>query len=157
MIPGVYDAEVLGHWLTTSQAGNAGLSVKVLVADKFGATEEMVGTIWLTAKSMRMARTQLKALGFDVDTQEIVTLNENPEEGMSLVGHKCQVTLKEDDYRNRIEIRIAFFGGGAKPPTAEQLAAAQRGLRAAKGKAKAAPEVNTDAINPATKGEDIPF
>lgn len=130
-LPGTYKARVEKHWFTTSQAGTPGLAVKVLVADAdsdWGDEQAFVGTIWLSPKAMGMARSQLKALGFDCDLHDLDEL----ESDVSLVGREVEVELKEETYKNRTELRIARFGGQAPKPTPDALAKATAALRAAK-------------------------
>lgn len=130
---GIHKAIVKEHWFTTSQGGNPGLAVKVGIAGDWDDEEIMIGTIWLTPKSMGMARIQLRALGFDCDTQDLADLND----AISLVGHEVDVEIKEETYNNRTEMRIARFGGPAPKPTAEKLGEATKALRAAKSQPKA--------------------
>lgn len=136
MVPGSYKAVVTDHRWTTAQSGNPGLAVTVDVIDGFGGVESMVGTIWFTPKSMGMARTQLRALGFDPDKQHVKDIGGS----ISLRDHECEVQIAEEDYKGRTSLKIRMFGGLPKPPTAAQLSALDAALAAAKksgGKADA--------------------
>lgn len=125
---GVYNSEIVAIGLTTSQTGNCGVWVTVEVDDGFGgAREEMTGRIWITDAAMGMAKKQLDAIGFDwkktdlsMDTLQIC------------IGNEVEVTLKEETYKNRKEVKIAFFGGGSKPPTEAEISRAMTMLRAKK-------------------------
>ena len=128
MQPGSYKAVVTDHRWTTAQSGNPGLAVTVDVIDGFGGVESMVGTIWFTPKSMGIARTQLRALGFDPDKQHVKDIGES----ISLRDHECEVQIAEEDYKGRTSLRIRMFGGLPKPPTAAQLSALDAALAAAK-------------------------
>lgn len=125
---GVYNSEIVAIGLTKSQPGNCGVWVTVEVDDGFGgAREEMTGRIWITDAAMGMAKKQLDAIGFDwkktdlsMDTLQIC------------IGNEVEVTLKEEAYKNRKEVKIAFFGGGSKPPTEAEISRAMTMLRAKK-------------------------
>jgi len=140
LTPGIYKSVVEKHWLTTSQVGNPGLSIKVKIDDDWDSGQTFIGTIWFTEKSMGMARGQLRALGFDMDANELADL----EDTISLVGVKVDVELKEEVYNGRSELRIARFGGPAPPPTKAALAAATKALRSVKKS-----PANSDTVSPA--------
>jgi hypothetical protein len=127
---GANKAKVLKTYFTTSQAGNAGLSIKVEVGDAW-EKEEMTGTIWFSPKAAGMARRQLKVFGFDIDTTDLSEIGQS----VDFVGMEILVTLKEEDYHGVLSLKIDCFGA-VKAPTADELGAAQRALRAAKGKTK---------------------
>lgn len=127
MLPGTYRAIVTGTRWTTSQGGNAGLTVNVDVDDN-GDFVSMFGTIWFTPKSMGMARGQLKALGFDPDHQHVRDIGGE----ISLVDQRCEVQVVEEDYKGQKQIKIGRFGGGPKPPSPELLASLDAKLAKAK-------------------------
>jgi hypothetical protein len=120
----------------------------------------MVGTIWLSSASMGMARSQLKALGFDCDKNDLSEIGDT----ISLVGVEVDVQLKEEDYKGRISLKITRFGG-ASPPTPKALADATAALRAAKKAAAATgaysapepPEAKPVDPVPSAPEDDIPF
>jgi hypothetical protein len=126
MNPGVYDVKIVAAGLCSSQSGNPGVWITVDIDDGFGRSEEMTGKIWITEKAMGMARGQLKAVGFDYRALDLTHDNVQ-----AIVGNECSVTLKEETYKNRTEVKISLFGSNA-PPSPEALAAATRSLRAAK-------------------------
>ena len=171
--PGVYKARVVSHVWTTSQTGSPGLAVKVgILGDDF-AEETIIGTVWITQKSAGMARQQFKALGLDVDRQDFNDIGN----GISLVDNEVEVILEEQEYKGRVNIRVARFGKPAVPPTKEAIAKAQAMMRAAKKKAteevevpdvlpftpdplgpqkRLAEDIDNAANTPAPEG-DIPF
>ncbi len=116
MMPGIYNAVVKQHCWITSRAGHPGLEVTVEVSDDWDS-KPMTGTIWFTDKALGMARMQLRALGFDPDTQKVGDIGPR----ISLVGHQCEVELAEEDYNGRTSLKIKRFGGRPKPPTDDQL------------------------------------
>lgn len=128
LAPGVYQATVLNHWWKTAQTGTPGLAVTVSLEDEFGGSEEITGTIWMSKNTMAMARGQLRALGFDPDTQHVGDIGAS----IDLSGNRCEVTLKEKDFRGQVSIEIYRFGKPLPPPTPAQLDAVQTALRAAK-------------------------
>ena len=126
MQQGIFDARIIAIGLKSSQAGNPGVWITVEIDDGFGAVEEMTGTIWITQKALGMARGQFKAIGFDYKT---LALDFDNLQGC--IGHECQVTLKEETYKNRTELKISLFGSNA-PPSPEALADAMKALRSGK-------------------------
>ena len=127
MTPGIFYARIIAIGLKSSQAGNPGVWITVDIDDGFGAVEEMTGTIWITDKALGMARGQFKAIGFDYKTKAL-----NFDNLQECIGHECQVTLKEETYKNRTELKISLFGSNA-PPSPEALADAMAKLRSGKG------------------------
>jgi hypothetical protein len=126
--PGIVKAVVKRHSFTSSQAGTPGLSVTVELTDDWDSGVTMVGTIWLSQKSMGMARPQLKALGFDISTHELDELDGTE----ILVGREVEIELREEEYKGRKELRIARFGGLPPKPTKDALKAVTAALREAK-------------------------
>ena len=133
LLAGIYKAVIKKHWFTTSaMKGTPGLAVKVEISDEWDEGQTFVGTIWLSPNAMGMARSQLKALGFDCDTHELSEL----EGEVSLVDRAVDVELREEDFRGKTELKIARFGGSAPKPTKDALSSATKELRAAKKAAK---------------------
>jgi hypothetical protein len=126
MTPGIFDAEIVAIGLKSSQAGNPGVWITVAIDDGFGRSEEITGTIWITQKALGMARGQFKAIGFDYKT--LVLSHDNLQ---GCVGNECSVTLKDEEYKGRTELKISLFGSNA-PPSPEALDAATKALRTAK-------------------------
>ena len=148
---GKFKGRVVWHGWVTSQAGTPGLAVRVGIMDDFaGAEEEITGTIWLSPKAMGMARMQLKALGFDCDTQELSEIGVS----VSFIDRECDVVLKEEQYKGKVSIKMDRFGAGAPPPTKDALVKAQAGLRAAK---KARPPYPDPNAMPPDAGADVPL
>lgn len=136
---GKFKAKVVWHGWTTSQAGTPGLAVRVSIFDEFAdGNEEITGTIWLSPKAMGMGRMQLKALGFDCDSQDLSEIGNS----ISFIDRECDVVLKEEEYRGNTQIKVDRFGAGAPPPTKDALKKATEGLRSAKKDKPAYPDVN---------------
>jgi hypothetical protein len=133
MIPGVYNAEIIAVGLGVSSAGNPNVWITAAVDDGFGKTEDMTGHIYLTARAMGMARGQFKAIGFDYRQFDL-----NRENLQRVIGHSVEVTLEEQTFGNRRELRIAKFGAN-HPPSPESLAAATAALRSGKDEGSPAP------------------
>ena len=127
MNPGVYTAEIVAAGLTTSQGGTPAVWITVAVDDGFGQPEEMTGKIWLSEKSLNMARGQFRAIGFDYRQHEL-----SFESIQAVVGHEVDVTLEERTYKGNTKIEITRFGKANEPPTPEALADAMKKLRALK-------------------------
>jgi hypothetical protein len=145
--PGIYSARVVKHVWTTSQNLNPGLAVTVAIFsdDGFGE-EEIIGKIWFSDKAMGMARAQLRALGFDPDSQDPAEIGFS----ISLVGNETEVILEEQEYNGRRELKVARFGKAAPPPSKEALQALGTKLRSAK---KAKPQPKPPDPSPAVAQE----
>ena len=128
LLAGVYEAIVVSHHWITARTGTTGLQVVISVVDQWGEEHEMTGTIYMSKKSMGMARAQLKALGFDPDHQELAELGYE----ISLSGNPCQAELAEEEYNGRKSLKVKWFGKHLPPPSKEQLAETQKALQAAK-------------------------
>jgi len=128
MEPGFYDARVIGAMLTTARSGSPGVLVTVEIEQPEGVFR-MDGTIWMTEKAMRMARAQLKAIGFDPDAHDDLG-----KIGEIVAGRTCQVKIVQEEYQGRTTTKINYFGQPAQAPSVEAVARALAGLRAAKGK-----------------------
>jgi hypothetical protein len=165
LTPGIYEATVCKHWWEEKQSdGSPILLVQVTI---FDGTDDykMTGRIYFSPKAVGMARGQLRELGFDPETEKIVDIGDT----ISFVGNTPEVTLEEEEWQGRTQLKLTRFGGRSKPPTADAMKAAQQALLAAKGKPaeKKAPVPNAVIpktvdlpgslpIDPAPEG-DIPF
>lgn len=133
---------------------NAKVAVSLSVEADGDATEVL---IFITDKSMGIARRQLKLCGFNVDTQELEELEDSPK---LLAGR--EIPLVVDYYKGKLQAQIDT---NVKPErTAMQ--AAMAGLRSAKksGFGEPAPEPGGDDGPPPPtdehappQGDDIPF
>lgn len=119
---GTYKAEVLSCDWTTSKKGTFGLSVKVKILDH---DMEMSSTIWLTKKSLEFAKSQFSELGFDVDEQDMLEIGST----ISLVGRKCNVAIKWDDYKGESKLKIGHFGSLAGSIDKNKLRKIQEEMR----------------------------
>lgn len=129
MKPGSHRAIVTDHKWVTSQAGTPGLEISVDIPDDFGTVDCMVGTIWMSEKSMGMARRQLKNLGFNPDTQSVGDIGGS----ISLREREIEIQVEEDEYKGKKKLKINFFGGrSGAAPAKEQLSALDAALAAAK-------------------------
>ena len=137
-------------------------SVRVTFSDG----EEADSFIFMTEKSMGMARAQLKVCGFDPDVTGVDALVDNP----GLIAGKV-IDVVVEDYNGRLQVKIPT----RSTPPKSTLDRLTKGLRAAKGKneesapastaapaATAAPKAKPAAFPPPPKEElpnldDIPF
>jgi hypothetical protein len=147
LIPGVYQAEVRKHTWGYSQSGTPFLSVDLLIFTDFGE-EAMNGRIYFSAKSMGIGRQNLKALGFDPDTQEVEEVGDS----ISFIGNQCTIELQEQEYNGRTELKVARWGT-VKPPDKEALRKLGADLKAAKTRKKTSdgPELPGFGGPPASK------
>jgi len=109
------------------------LGDKDAIAIKFeadGQTEEAL--IFLTPKSMGIARAQLRVCGFNPD-EGLVELIKNP---TRLAGR--QIPIEVEEYNNRLQFRIPT----ASAPNASRIAELDKAIKAAKkdGEAEIAEE-----------------
>ncbi len=96
MREGKFIATVVRHDYEESPAkGTPGL-VFQFEADVDGAYEKIEKTIWLTEGAKKIARANLKDLGFNPDKQEIDVLIENP---TMLIGNKVQIVVDTKEYK----------------------------------------------------------
>jgi len=123
---GVYDAVVKETDWTTSSKGTFGLKVNVAVLENQKEECEMEGRIWFSKSSMKMARAQLKAIGFEPDTQEMMDIGSD----ISLVGKPCKVTLKNEEWKGNWNLRIAYFGVWGEKPKKKDIENIQEAIRA---------------------------
>jgi hypothetical protein len=151
---GVFEAcTVLDNWWTHAQTGTRALAVKIGVEDfEANGTQELIGNIYFTDKSMGLARAQLKALGFDCEKESLATLTEK-----CLVGRTVTVVLEDN---GKGGLKVSRFGvfGNRDAPKEDEFAMLDAALKSAK-KSKPAPAASApadDGLAP-DSGEDIPF
>ena len=65
-----------------------------------------------TDKSAHITRKSLKAMGFDMDKNSTILLQEKPE---LLKGNKVQVVVEEHEYNGKITNRITWINAIKKP------------------------------------------
>lgn len=146
---GDYEGEVV-ETAVVSLGQNATPAVRVYLRVN---GESLDAVVWLTEKSMPMARAQLKLIGFDPDRQSMDELDEKPK---LLAGRKCPVRIVEDDYNGKLRKKAEIPTGAGRVAKAK-LASLTQGLRAA------ASEETKRAVNapagPAGRPpfDDIPF
>lgn len=100
--------------------------------------ESIDTVIWISEKSMGIARQALKAIGFDPDQSELSVLDDEPE---FLRGQVCRVAIIEDDYGGKLtkKCEIVTYVPKKRVPKSS-LSKLTRGLRDAgsdESKAKA--------------------
>ena len=118
-------------------------AVSLTVRDDKGADGEVL--IFLTEKSMNIARAQLKRCGFDCDAQELAELVDND----ALLAN-TRVAVKVEMYNGRPSAKIDISG----PPPKSELQRLTVALRAAKQRSDG-PSFADDA--PPLTDEEIPF
>lgn len=122
-------------------------AVSIMVQAENGERGEAL--IWLTPKSMGMARQALHVCGFDVDKRDLFELDANH---LALEGNRIPIRIEE--YKGKPQIRIDT---DAAPPKSI-MAALTKGLRDAKGSNDVAdgPPIG-DEPPPLTDDDSIPF
>lgn len=117
----IVDAQIAANEWMVSNSGNEYLALRVVVAG-----EEYVASIYFTEKSIGMARSKLRACGFDPDTQELAEIGKS----ISLVGRNVQVDIYNDTYGGKTRVKADICTDA--PPNRERIVALQAQLRAAK-------------------------
>ena len=79
--PGIYNATIINNGMAATPGGSEYVALRCAFdeLDENGDSVVMVAKVWLTEKSMGIARGQLRLCGFDCDTQDIEELNLNPD------------------------------------------------------------------------------
>lgn len=157
IMPGEYKAKILKHYLGEQPNGNSYLRV---VFDVDGTP--MPCTIWLTEKALGFARAQIRALGFDIDVQDLNILDQDH---TALAGQEVTVEVEENVYNGKTSMRCNILV--EKRLSKEKASKLTQQLRAAKGNGSAG---SGTAKPPVTKGkqtatvtkdepigDDIPF
>ena len=118
-------ATVLRHSWTTSGNGNPALRIVCACVSDTGETEELIGNIYFSEKSVGMARAQLKHLGFDIVDGWLGDIKDDE----TFMDVKLPVVI--DEYKGTL--KIGKFGPAKNPPPSEvALEAATEKLRSAK-------------------------
>ena len=104
--------------------------------------------IWLTPKSMGMARQSLKMCGFDVDKREISELDVDRK---TLEGNRVAIYI--DEYNGKPQVRIDTSAAPAKSVMAQITQA----LREAKKSDDPSGEIGYGDPPPVTDDDNIPF
>lgn len=134
---GCHFVEILSHDIRNIGDKEAVVLVALLPD---GDTTDVL--IFLTEKSMGIARRSLRLCGFDPDKQSLSDLTDNPE---LLKGRKVSILAEEWNGKIRANIMLN------PEPTKKRVHALDSMLRAAKSD-------NEDPIPPATStDEDLPF
>ena len=102
------EAEIIGNGIRT-------LGDKDAISIKFEAEGETgESLIFLTPKSMGIARAKLKLCGFNADTESLAVLVENP---TRLAGRK--IPIEVDEYKGRMQFVIPMSDAPSKKRVAE--------------------------------------
>lgn len=91
-------AEIISTKLRCTQRGTDFVSISVMVGDEQGEI-----SVWLTHKSMGMARAQLAICGFDIEKQGLEVLEEQPE---LLRGKVIPVDVEDETYNGKTTRKI---------------------------------------------------
>lgn len=86
---GLFQAFIQKHWIDETAGGKPFIGMRLEFE-----TSDVMAKIWLTEKAMPLARAQLKACGFDPDTQDLQTLGDNQ---TLLAGRMVQIDVVDDD------------------------------------------------------------
>lgn len=153
MRAGTFPATVLKTTFTTSQKKKTpGFLVDVTVHDDEEGDFDHFGYIWIskeTEKSLRMARKSMKAIGWDIDNDDLKALADLP---LALKGKKCEVVIVEEVYNDQATLKIAFFNEPSKPGDPSLLDDLTKALRSVKSK-----KADHDEPEPGPKDDEIPF
>jgi hypothetical protein len=135
---GEYKATVISAETHEAKTGTGQIAVRVAIDTSGGLAdpEEMTGYITITGagggepseKGARMARAQLKSIGFNVDGDALTDAN------LALLeGNLTRVTVENDTYNGKTRPKIKYFNSasGAKM-SGDVLAKAQAAMRAVK-------------------------
>ena len=126
--------------------------------------ENVYSRIFITEKSMGIARARLKKCGFDVDAQELADIEQNSD---LLTGNQVPVDVYEEMYMGKNQTRVEITLDHLKVDKSA-LTRATKALRNAKKHmdyvdSAASPAVShipkdeRDALNQKAEEEDIPF
>jgi hypothetical protein len=137
---GPCEVEILDHTLR-SFGDKSAVSIRV----KTDEQDDAEVLIFLTAKSMNIARAQLKRCGFDVDARDLGDLVDNPH---LLAGRRVGVRFEE--WKGNLRPQIDISGA----PPKDELERLTASLRAAKSKSEG-PSFADDPPPPGD--EEIPF
>lgn len=91
-------AEILSTKLRCTQRGTDFVAIAVMVGDEQGEI-----SVWLTHKSMSMARAQLAVCGFDIEKHGLEVLEEQPE---LLRGTVIPVDIEDEVYNGKTTRKI---------------------------------------------------
>lgn len=80
-------------------------------------------------KSNEITRKAIRAMGFDIDRQDIEDLQNNQ---VLLAGVKVRATVEEQEYKGQVNNRITWINPIKVPPSKEVMKALTLRLRAAK-------------------------
>jgi len=64
--------------------------------------EKIAANIWMSKKSVNMAKVQLRACGFDTASESVLSLKENPNH---LTGKIVSIDVEEEEYRGEMRVK----------------------------------------------------
>lgn len=144
--PGLYTATVLGTRI--DQMGANGTNCVIVDAQIAEMNEPVECIIWITEKSLRIARQQLKALGFDIDTKDLSEIHQSSK----LVGREFPMVAKAEEWpRGSGKVRMKYEVS-MPPPDTKGLTAA---LRAAGSEASRARQPQSSAPPARMPGDGV--
>lgn len=101
---------VLQHKIDS--APNTGSWCVNILFELDGGADQIGANVWLTDKAMGIARKSLKAIGFDVDKQNVLALDENP---TLLAGNKCELDIRPETYNGETSLKVAWINPIPEP------------------------------------------
>ena len=124
---GDHEVEVVENDLIESEPGK--LVVKLVLRFKDGerGTKDLYPIA--SEKSAELTRKALRAVSFDVDTQDLGDLQRNK---TLLAGKRCIAVIQENEYNGKVTNRIAFLNAIKKPAGKSLIEEAMRRIRKAK-------------------------
>ncbi len=132
MKPGHYQAKVIETDFGQAQSGTPFVRILFEVETdpaEDGALPRIYAQIYLTRKSLGIARARLKAIGFDIDEHDLEELADHP---ALLAGQVAEVELADETYRGNTSLKVVNIGRPKAKMKKEDLAALTRGMREAK-------------------------
>lgn len=148
-----YKAVVVSHPIEQDPKGQP------YVNCTFGIENEMhTKRIYLTAKSIGIARVNLKAMGFDCDIRSLKELDDNP---ILLAGNEVEVDFQTWDSNQGSILQINNIYGKRAPKTEDFFSGLDKSIREVKKSDKSsAPKQKPKASSKVSlpeDGSDIPF
>lgn len=126
-------AVVMSHDVDVNDKGNLFVKVRFSLEDD----SQIETRIYLTDKSMGIARRNLRLIGFDIDKRELFDLKQN---ATLCAGHTVSVDVFQDEYKGRVSDKCEI----ARPTiSAKQAQDWTQKLRAAK---KDGDEISDDTV-----------
>lgn len=100
---GVFPARITGHCIGASRNKGTPQIVVRFETDFDGDVKNIVGYFYLTPKAESYTMDNILAMGFNGDAIEEIN------DGQCMVGNRCDVTIKHEEYQGKMNARVAFI------------------------------------------------